>query len=112
DFGQHLPAIAILTAVFCGLIVSLDMRASRSRRSAEGAVDDPQYSEHPVTPSRFGGSIAVCAAAGMILVVNAPGSLMRVFAEAYDVAARELVESLEQSKWRASESRYSDLITL
>jgi len=60
DFGQHIPAVAVLTAVTCGLLINLRRIASQSRTS--GAL-----SRRPAVPGRSLAAIAYALAPGMSL---------------------------------------------
>ena len=118
DFGQHIPAIALLSAAFCGLLIALDLRPHANRRSSDAAIPeaaDPGpslYSRDPAAPAHFRGSLATVAFLGLLLALNLPAGLMRVFAEEYDTVGRELADSLASVRWKGSADEFDRLVSI
>lgn len=121
DFGQHLLAIASLSAVFCGLLVVLAQRAAgRPGYRAKGSSkpEDPSESAQalaasPVTVFRrqsfLNASLGLMA---MVLMLNLPAGFLQTFAEAFDTAALGMAERLEKAHWRGSDADYATLVSL
>ena len=114
DFGQHLPAIAALSAVFCGLLVVMGHRAGTSRRrrrpTAEEALRDGKGTK--VTARRQIYVNACLGVMAMILVLNIPAGFLHVFAEEYDSAALQLSERLQRAKWQGTDADFTTLVAL
>ena len=120
DFGQHLPAIAALSAVFCGLLVVLGQRTAAesglSRYAHAELPHEPQPGTLPAATSawitRPQVVVGLTGLLGMILALNLPASYMRIFAEESDAAARETSATFEKARWRISPEEYARLIAL
>ena len=124
DFGQHMPAVAGMTAVTCGLIVCMGRKAKaeavQSRRdvprppsdsdlaAAEGVTAEPLS-----RPARLLGvlgrlamPVALAAAVGWALVnVEAARA-----AEANSVPAANIAADLAARGWDGSDDEYTDLL--
>lgn len=100
DFGQHLPANALLTAVFCGLLIAL-----RSTRTGP--------TQTPVcvgvrAPVRIGRTIALLAAIGLWTWALLGANGARV-AEAHWNKVRVAEQHLEADNWMAPPVAYEYL---
>lgn len=102
DFGQHLPANAILSVVCCGLLITL----ARNRR----ITDRPDKS----APGRGVSAVwrpAVLLAAAAIFAWALSGSNGARTAEAHWKKALQAEHYLQASNWQGDERAYEDLFT-
>lgn len=98
DFGQHLPANALMTAAACGLIVGMARRASRgsSPAGAPGGAG--------VRATRM----AIAAAGvGIALVALLPQADATRRAEAAARSARPIVADLQAAGWSAGDDAFA-----
>ena len=104
DFGQHLPANACLSAVFCGLLISMARKGWQQDES-------PAVQNSASTLSRL------AAAAGFFCVfgiwawsVTSVAAARR--AEAHWYQARHIEKRISKQQWKVSNSDYAALISL
>lgn len=117
DFGQHLPAVAALTALTCGLLINLSKLAwtHRSAKHWERAIargEDPPA----VMADRFGwvpapamGLIAVLLVGGMAWTLQT-ANRARLAAEHWD-RADAIAADLEEANWKAAPDQYLRLLS-
>lgn len=105
DFGQHIPAVAGLSAVFCGLLVVL---AQRTRHEDAPSGDGGQWSRlAKALPPVLVGVLLVLA------LVRIPWLLREVVAEAYDQDATTLASLVRPGPSAARDcARVVELATL
>jgi tetratricopeptide (TPR) repeat protein len=102
DFGQHIPANAMLTASICGLIVG----AGRLRQHELGLEHAP-----PVFRGRrvLRISAGALAAAGIGFLIIGADRTRR--GESAFLQARSIESELAKSQWRGDDSQFLELIT-
>ncbi len=102
DFGQHLPANALLSAVSCGLLITL----ARDRAATD------RYNDNPAARLtwRLWRPAALLAAVG-IFAWALSGSNRARTAEAHWKKALQAEFHLEAGNWQGSEQAYEDLFT-
>jgi len=127
DFGQHLPANAMLTAVTCGLLVALGRRRARKVKSQEGR-GDPRWlpaegqAQGPApTPSSLGAFLPSCLAFALRVIVLVLVVGVWVWAVLGADRARSAAahwnqvlaaeRRLEADQWLAEEADYDFLFT-
>ncbi len=97
DFGQHLPANAILSAITCGLLISL-----------------ARIGDKPATSARIGRStiLWIAALAGLLLVSvwSLYGANKARLAEAHWARALAAERTLTEKGWQGTDEEYADLI--
>ena len=118
DFGQHLPANAVLSAIFCALILVLAQQ-TRERRTAdrEGKINSRPFgfaqgrlpSSVPSTPLRAGICLLTAGVSGIWLWALLGANKARV-AEAHWQETRN-VESFIHKNGKGTEAEYADLIS-
>jgi tetratricopeptide (TPR) repeat protein len=104
DFGQHLPAVAGLSAVTCGLLVVLGQKA----RAARGPESEP----HPHVPARVPPA-RVFALIGLVLAFGwaLTGSVSAARAESHWMAAESAEAHLAKHGWeQAGEEELQQLL--
>ena len=101
DFGQHLPANIGLSAVFCGLLVSL----ARQRRSGSG----PEPAGGPRPGFRWS-AVVVLLAIGVVWIGVLLGGNATRKAEAHWEEASRIEARLSKSEWLAGNDEYAALI--
>lgn len=104
DFGQHLPANAMLSAVFCGLLVRLDLR-NRGERAPEleTASAQTQGARHILI------ACLVCSCVMWVWVLfQADRSRL---AERHWARVSDMAEHMIQADWQESDAAYADLIS-
>jgi hypothetical protein len=102
DFGQHVPAIAALTAASCALLINL---AHATKRRQEALGYEPPTARVP-RRWRAAGALALIAVVAFITLDAA--NVLRAsnrFAAAGAVARR-----LERSNWRGSDRDFAELL--
>ena len=100
DFGQHIPAVAVLTAVTCGLLINLRRIALPSRNSAA----------HPAHAGRWkNAGVQSIFAAAIFAVWAACSSTSAVLAQPFVTYSQDLAEELN-SQTGDSARGYADLI--
>src|SRR5262249_49929803 len=103
DFGQHIPANAILTAVSCALVVG----AARLRGRELGLESAPPEF-HGSRLLRIAALVAMAAIAGLWFSQAArPRAAEVAFAR-----AREYEDRLGPAEWRGDDAQFYDLIAL
>ena len=98
DFGQHLPAIACLSAVTCGLLVNLGRRED----IREGASDSRRISAI---------ALIIGVVACVIAIWSVIGAERVRRAETLYTPARRLAARLERRGWDATRDEFTDLLT-
>ncbi|HEX8521032.1 MAG TPA: O-antigen ligase family protein [Tepidisphaeraceae bacterium] len=104
DYGQHIPAVATLTAISCALLVTL------SKMKAMKETDAPVEEAPP--PSIVSGLLRLAALGGVVFVsafalAELNGSRR---ADAFAQHASAIASELEQNDWDATDAVYEDLI--
>jgi tetratricopeptide (TPR) repeat protein len=103
DFGQHLPANAMLTAIFCALLLVLARSGQSGRRISAPAL----------TPSRnstlllIGVLLGVCILWSWALV----GANNARIAETHWQKALDIEKGLIDRSWRGTDAEYAELIS-
>ena len=103
DFGQHLPALAAVTAVYAGLLTSL----ARRRRSPSPA---PPPARGRVVPAVTQTAVAVAVVAAAV-AVGLWADRARV-AEGLFADARAQGKELQAHDWEGSDATYANLIDI
>jgi len=98
DFGQHLPAIACMTAVICGLIVNLGAK--------ELARFDPT---HPKAAPRIGQMLLSIAFAGLLMWIAIGAYRSYRAAQAWTVA-RTVARALRSNNWTGSDAGFTEMV--
>ncbi len=102
DFGQHLPANAFLSAIFCALLLVLFRL---------GPVSDPKVKTYePVTGSRYI-RIAMLLFVSGIFVWAIWGANNARLAEAQWKKTLAVEQSMAEENWQASNEKYASLIS-
>ena len=121
DFGQHLPTNAVLTAIFCALLIGLS-RSSRKLKSKryETEIQTSVYSakDHNSKHSKSGfynsaseAFFCLFIAAMLFWLTFSPnGALAARAAEKSYTAARKSADYLEILAWQGSSDQYIDLL--
>jgi O-antigen ligase/tetratricopeptide (TPR) repeat protein len=101
DYGQHVPANAFLSCIFCALIISLS--------KYNGATEPVRLSGRFLNTktSRFFLLIAISA----VMVWSAWGADRARIAEGYRKKVLDIEKGLIGKEWQGSESEYEDLIS-
>jgi tetratricopeptide (TPR) repeat protein len=127
DYGQHMPAIAGLTAVTCGLLVCLAKRAEAAKAAERERVNPASAITNLDTaggaPAAVRGSgrkwVAFPAATGrlalpVVLLAGMAWALLSVnnarIADAYWQRSQSLASSLEADGWEGSNEDYTSLL--
>ena len=101
DFGQHIPADAALTAITCGLLVSL----ARQRK---------QRTENAGAPEEFRGSVPIRIIIATVLFTACGLALYHSYrlhtAESEFQLARTIEDRLRQSNWQGANSDFASMI--
>ena len=103
DFGQHLPANAILSAIFCALLLVLAGSGQKNDRRAAQVLMPSQNSTILRAAILFG----VCVIWGWSLI---DANNARI-AETYWQKALDIEEALIDRDWRGTDAEYADLIS-
>ncbi len=102
DFGQHLPANAMLTAIFCALLIRLARFGHDDMDGMEEAV--------PVGTRSLRYWVAGCAVVGVLCVGTVWGANNARLAESHWRAVLAAEENLMQRGWQGSDQEYIDLL--
>ncbi len=106
DFGQHLPADAALSAIFCGLIVNF------SRMPGAGQ-PKPALSESPLAGTgwlpRLARAVPFIALTAALAWALISAETMRVAAGHWDQASA-MGEALGQKNWLGNDAEYTSLL--
>jgi len=102
DFGQHVPANAFLSAIFCALLIRL------SRFGREGAAEE-SIEETGARAVRHGWALVVLAAAVSIWGVACADQARR--GEGAWEKALGIERALAERGWQGSDAEYADLLT-
>ncbi len=104
DFGQHLPANAVLSAVFCALLVCLD-RANGPEKASRPETATPQAQG----AGRALMALLVCTCAVWIWVLfQADRSRL---AERHWARVSDMEQHMVEAAWQASDAAYAELIS-
>jgi O-antigen ligase len=116
DFGQHIPAVAALSAVTCGVLVVL-ARMARQAEAAQAALDAAAPAEGEEAPPpvivperRRPLRLAVPVAAAVLLGWAALGANQARDAAAYSRAAERVAATLEDNNWDGSDEDFTELL--
>lgn len=112
DFGQRIPAIAILTAAICGLLVSLSARLSArvSAREVAGAQSQPSQPQ-PMRPRyRVLASLLGAAVILPVLGWGLVGASRAMAAESHWSKAQTYESRLAKNDWQGTDMRFARLI--
>jgi tetratricopeptide (TPR) repeat protein len=102
DFGQHLPANAMLSAIFCALLLVL----TRIRKKDSPAVE---YAKVPHGSRSFRVAVLVCAAGVWAWILLGANNVR--LAEASWKKALVVEQRLIDKNWQAGDEEYTDLIS-
>ena len=102
DFGQHLPANAFLSAIFCALLLVLLRMGSESNPTVKTA--------GPVTGSRYIRIVILLFVSGIFVWAMSGANNARL-AEACWKNALTIEQSMVEENWQASNEKYAALIT-
>jgi tetratricopeptide (TPR) repeat protein/O-antigen ligase len=101
DFGQRVPAVAVLTAALCGLLVSL----ARRTRVHDGAIE-PAFTRPPMPALAWGTCAVALLIGGWCLVGSARGALGEWKWEKALVVEKELAAD----RWQGSDEQFASLL--
>lgn len=104
DFGQHMPANGILTAIFCALLLSIQ----RIGPEAEAEAEDPAPIQMPLV-GRLVKGICLVFLAGLWIWVGMHANKARV-AESYWGQARGMEDYFEANAWQGTDQQYVQLL--
>ena len=110
DFGQHLPANASLTAIFCGLLIVLS-RMARSQQATHAFAADRSVTYAPRVSSFLRRFLAFSAIV-LIWSWSLIGANSARAAEGHWSQALRHEKFMEQKHWQASNEEYAELISL
>ena len=102
DFGQHLPANAFLSAIFCGLLLSLARQGKISKTSTQTVLS--------LRNSKRLRLIAFLCVSGIWVWALSGANNARI-AEAYWKAALDVEKGLVEKDWHGTKAEYDDLIS-
>jgi len=105
DFGQHLPANAMLSAIFCALLVCLDLR-NRPEETPDPGTATPQTQRIPRA------LIALLACSCTLWVWALLQADRSRLAERYWARVSDMEEHMIDADWQESDTAYADLISL
>jgi len=100
DFGQHLPANACLSVIFCALLIGL-ARQDKDSKTVE---------IRPAANSRLMWIVVLLAVSGIWVRAFISADNARV-AAAYWAKALEVEQGIRERNWQATEAEYADLIS-
>lgn len=101
DFGQHLPANAILTATFCALLLGL----ARQEKKSSCATKTVGY----LVTSKVLRSVVLLSVCGICVWAFIEANRDRI-AEEYWKKARAVAQNLSEKNWQGTEQEYVELI--
>lgn len=96
NFGQHSPAVAGLSAIFCGLLLALDYRSRRGRDQVGEAHLEPWF-------TRLAPPVLVSLLL-LLALLRMPPLFAEVLAEAYDQDATELAGQIRPDSSEATQT--------
>ena len=102
DFGQHLPANAALSALFCGLLVSIARISQSKRNSSQRKQTRPQF-------SMVGLSVLMVTTGVWIWSLN--GANNARLAESHWADVVRIEERLAEAGWVGTNDAYAELIS-
>lgn len=114
DFGQHLSANAILSAIFCALLIGLAQRRKKKRMSnLERQISNAKFQtgNFENRHSRFIIRAIVLLGVSGIWVWALIGANNFRIAEAYWEKVVDMEKSLADRRWQGSEAEYAELIS-
>jgi len=100
DFGQHLPANAVLSAIFCALLLGLSQHRHTTRPEQKNTERYKVLS-----------SYAILIAAPLFWIWVLTGADDARIAESHWKKALDIEKGLKENNWQGSESEYADLIS-
>ncbi len=103
DFGQHLPANAMLSAIFCALLLALARPEQNSNRKLAQVL----------TPSRNSTILRITVVFGVFVLWGwtLAGANNARIAETHWQQALDIEEGLIERSWRGTDTEYADLIS-
>ncbi len=107
DFGQHIPANAMLAATFCGLIAALPRFARGHREQSKETLQE--IIPIPSIFMQWTGAIAVLAVVIALCLTLRPAEAARR-AERHSRQAGQIAAALEHTNWDGSNDQFEDLI--
>jgi O-antigen ligase/tetratricopeptide (TPR) repeat protein len=102
DYGQHIPANAFLSAIFCALLINLAWQ-KKAKTTTPKAITPPQKT----TVLRIAALLCICGVWLWALI----GANNARIAEANWKKALAIEKGLAAKNWRGTESEYAELIS-
>ena len=102
DFGQHVPAVAALTAVSCALMINL---AHATRRREEPPGYEPPAVRVPRRWRVAGATVGLAAAAFVVF-----GAVQILRASNRFAAARDVERRLQAASWQGADRDFAELL--
>jgi len=114
DFGQHLPANAVLSAIFCALMLGLAQQRERKRILNSGhrmsSTKSPE-GNFEIRHSRFVARPIVLLVVSGIWIWALIGANNFRIAEAHWAKAIDIEKNLVDRDWQGTDAEYADLIS-
>jgi O-antigen ligase/tetratricopeptide (TPR) repeat protein len=98
DFGQHMPANAFLSAIFCALIIALAIQSKRKNLNMQ-----------TVSKFRFLHVFLLLVLCGIWFWVLNDANDARI-AESYWTKVRDTEKRIKENQWKGTQSEYAELI--
>jgi len=102
DFGQHLPANAILSAIFCALLLVLAQQAENRRPAAQIVADFGKF--------KLLRMVVFLGVSGIWVWVLIGANNFRI-AQAYWARVSDIEKALAEKDWQGTDAEYADLIS-
>lgn len=102
DFGQHVPANAFLSAVFCALLLSLAQQRKRQDSSMQGVISAQKFK------SLY--AVILLGVCGVCVWSLREVNNARI-AETYWTKTLDIEKSIMKNGWKGTDSEYTDLIS-
>lgn len=103
DFGQHLPANAMLSAIFCGLLIVLTRIGRERQQETISATTNPWISIALRT--------VILLIASAIMSWSVIGANSARIAAAHNSKAFAIEKTLSDNNWQGTDGEYEDLIS-